>query len=126
MLIYTIMWHNHAKHNFCLFLCSLGIRIHCYVKFLYFNFQNYSPCQNDLLCSYVVPIYMICTSVLTTFHISRYPNDLFKRAKIHSVLDWHHSNLRFGASTSKQLSRTFNMKRITVYLSYNIVYEFVV
>ncbi|GAY39084.1 hypothetical protein CUMW_041670 [Citrus unshiu] len=25
-----------------------------------------------------------------------YPNDLLKRAKIHSVLDWHHSNLRLG------------------------------
>ncbi|XP_059644373.1 glutathione S-transferase T1-like isoform X2 [Cornus florida] len=29
----------------------------------------------------------------------RYPNDLFRRAKIHSVLDWHHSNLRHGASS---------------------------
>ncbi|KAI3453700.1 hypothetical protein Pfo_010363 [Paulownia fortunei] len=28
-----------------------------------------------------------------------YPADLFKRAKIHSVLDWHHSNLRHGAAT---------------------------
>ncbi|KAL0447996.1 UNVERIFIED_CONTAM: Glutathione S-transferase T1 [Sesamum latifolium] len=28
-----------------------------------------------------------------------YPADLFKRAKIHSVLDWHHSNLRRGAAT---------------------------
>jgi glutathione S-transferase len=26
-----------------------------------------------------------------------YPSDLFKRAKIESVLDWHHSNLRRGA-----------------------------
>ncbi|XP_073298763.1 glutathione S-transferase T1 isoform X2 [Primulina huaijiensis] len=26
-----------------------------------------------------------------------YPADVFKRAKIHSVLDWHHSNLRPGA-----------------------------
>ncbi|XP_055961534.1 glutathione S-transferase T1-like, partial [Mercurialis annua] len=26
-----------------------------------------------------------------------YPADVFKRAKIHSVLDWHHSNLRRGA-----------------------------
>ncbi|KAK7251296.1 hypothetical protein RIF29_34356 [Crotalaria pallida] len=25
-----------------------------------------------------------------------YPTDLFKRAKINSVLDWHHSNLRYG------------------------------
>ncbi|KAM7525736.1 hypothetical protein LguiA_015638 [Lonicera macranthoides] len=27
-----------------------------------------------------------------------YPSDLCKRAKIHSVLDWHHSNLRRGAA----------------------------
>ncbi|CAN8232765.1 unnamed protein product [Cochlearia groenlandica] len=27
-----------------------------------------------------------------------YPNDLSKRAKIHSVLDWHHTNLRPGAA----------------------------
>ncbi|KAK1265896.1 Glutathione S-transferase T2 [Acorus gramineus] len=26
----------------------------------------------------------------------RYPADLFKRAKINSILDWHHSNLRRG------------------------------
>lgn len=28
-----------------------------------------------------------------------YPADVFKRAKIHSVLDWHHLNLRRGAVT---------------------------
>ncbi|CAN6579154.1 unnamed protein product [Malus baccata var. baccata] len=28
----------------------------------------------------------------------RYPADLFRRAKINSVLDWHHSNLRRGAA----------------------------
>ncbi|XP_043717299.1 glutathione S-transferase T1-like isoform X2 [Telopea speciosissima] len=28
-----------------------------------------------------------------------YPADLFTRAKINSVLDWHHSNLRHGAAT---------------------------
>ncbi|CAI9775758.1 unnamed protein product [Fraxinus pennsylvanica] len=28
-----------------------------------------------------------------------YPADLQKRAKIHSVLDWHHSNLRRGSAT---------------------------
>ncbi|KAF5194564.1 glutathione S-transferase T1-like, partial [Thalictrum thalictroides] len=27
-----------------------------------------------------------------------YPADLIKRAKINSVLDWHHSNLRRGAA----------------------------
>ncbi|KAK6947769.1 Glutathione S-transferase, N-terminal [Dillenia turbinata] len=29
----------------------------------------------------------------------RYPADLTKRAKLHSVLDWHHSNLRRGSVT---------------------------
>ena len=29
----------------------------------------------------------------------RYPADLFTRAKIESILDWHHSNLRRGAAT---------------------------
>jgi glutathione S-transferase len=29
----------------------------------------------------------------------RYPADLFTRAKIDSILDWHHSNLRRGAAT---------------------------
>ncbi|KAG4188687.1 hypothetical protein ERO13_A08G181700v2 [Gossypium hirsutum] len=29
----------------------------------------------------------------------RYPADLFKRSKIHSVLYWHHSNLRRAAAT---------------------------
>ncbi|KAG0530483.1 hypothetical protein BDA96_05G190500 [Sorghum bicolor] len=28
-----------------------------------------------------------------------YPADLFTRAKIESILDWHHSNLRLGAGT---------------------------
>ncbi|KAI9117971.1 hypothetical protein K1719_011113 [Acacia pycnantha] len=28
-----------------------------------------------------------------------YPADIHRRAKIHSVLDWHHSNLRHGAMT---------------------------
>lgn len=28
-----------------------------------------------------------------------YPADLFTRAKIESILDWHHSNLRHGAAT---------------------------
>nr|GFA83729.1 glutathione S-transferase T1-like [Tanacetum cinerariifolium] len=26
-----------------------------------------------------------------------YPSDLIDRAKVHSVLDWHHSNLRSGS-----------------------------
>ncbi|XP_030506271.2 glutathione S-transferase T1 isoform X1 [Cannabis sativa] len=30
-----------------------------------------------------------------------YPADLFRRAKINSVLDWHHSKLRPGAASAK-------------------------
>ncbi|PNY14461.1 glutathione S-transferase t1-like protein, partial [Trifolium pratense] len=26
-----------------------------------------------------------------------YPTDVIRRAKINSILDWHHSNLRYGA-----------------------------
>ncbi|RDX88369.1 Glutathione S-transferase T1 [Mucuna pruriens] len=29
----------------------------------------------------------------------RYPGDLSRRARIHSVLDWHHQNLRHGAAS---------------------------
>ncbi|OQU90576.1 hypothetical protein SORBI_3001G000700 [Sorghum bicolor] len=32
----------------------------------------------------------------------RYPADLFTRAKIESILDWHHTNLRRGAATLVQ------------------------
>lgn len=39
-------------------------------------------------------LFHICNLV---FNPCRYPADLSKRAKIHSVLDWHHSNLRPGA-----------------------------
>ncbi|OAY59822.1 glutathione S-transferase T1 [Manihot esculenta] len=34
-----------------------------------------------------------------------YPTDLVKRAKVHSVLDWHHSNLRRGSATYVFYSR---------------------
>ncbi|CAL5359533.1 unnamed protein product [Camellia sinensis] len=30
-----------------------------------------------------------------------YPSDLFKRSKIESVLDWHHSNLRRGTAAAE-------------------------
>ncbi|MBA0652053.1 hypothetical protein Goklo_019338, partial [Gossypium klotzschianum] len=33
-----------------------------------------------------------------------YPADVYKRSKIHSVLDWHHSNLRRGPITIVQNS----------------------
>lgn len=47
--------------------------------------------------SHAVLIYLSCAFPGVADHW--YPADLFKRAKIHSVLDWHHSNLRHGAAT---------------------------
>ena len=34
----------------------------------------------------------------------RYPADLFTRAKIESILDWHHTNLRRGAGEIQHYS----------------------
>jgi hypothetical protein len=44
----------------------------------------------------------ILQPVSTSFsvHTVRYPADVSRKAKIHSVLDWHHSNLRQGAGAS--------------------------
>ncbi|KAH6835021.1 glutathione S-transferase THETA 1 [Perilla frutescens var. hirtella] len=47
--------------------------------------------------SHAILIYLACVFPGVADHW--YPADLFQRAKIHSVLDWHHSNLRRGAAT---------------------------
>ncbi|XP_022760027.1 glutathione S-transferase T1-like [Durio zibethinus] len=47
--------------------------------------------------SHAILIYLACAFPGVADHW--YPADLFKRSKIHSVLDWHHSNLRHGAAT---------------------------
>ncbi|CAN0926106.1 Glutathione S-transferase T3 [Linum grandiflorum] len=52
----------------------------------------------DFLYIHVILIYLACVFPGVTDHW--YPADLFRRAKIHSVLDWHHSNLRSGAGQS--------------------------
>ncbi|KAF5772411.1 putative glutathione transferase [Helianthus annuus] len=44
--------------------------------------------------SHAILIYLCCAFPGVASHW--YPGDLFKRSKIHSVLDWHHSNLRRG------------------------------
>ncbi|XP_076897565.1 glutathione S-transferase T1-like [Bidens hawaiensis] len=44
--------------------------------------------------SHAILIYLSCAFPGVASHW--YPSDLFKRSKIHSVLDWHHSNLRRG------------------------------
>ncbi|KAL1556834.1 Glutathione S-transferase theta-1 [Salvia divinorum] len=46
--------------------------------------------------SHSILIYLACAFPGIADHW--YPGDLFLRAKIHSVLDWHHSNLRSGAA----------------------------
>ncbi|KAK6117079.1 hypothetical protein DH2020_049124 [Rehmannia glutinosa] len=46
--------------------------------------------------SHAILIYLACVFPGVPDHW--YPADLFKRAKVHSVLDWHHSNLRLGAA----------------------------
>ncbi|KAB1223233.1 Glutathione S-transferase T1 [Morella rubra] len=46
--------------------------------------------------SHAILIYLACAFPGVADHW--YPADLSRRAKIHSVLDWHHSNLRSGAA----------------------------
>ncbi|KAJ9555368.1 hypothetical protein OSB04_009982 [Centaurea solstitialis] len=46
--------------------------------------------------SHAILIYISCAFPGVASHW--YPGDLSKRAKIHSVLDWHHSNLRRGGA----------------------------
>ncbi|KAK3034561.1 hypothetical protein RJ639_033807 [Escallonia herrerae] len=46
--------------------------------------------------SHAILIYLACAFPGVADHW--YPADLFKRAKINSALDWHHSNLRRGAA----------------------------
>ncbi|KAE8055317.1 hypothetical protein FH972_012164 [Carpinus fangiana] len=46
--------------------------------------------------SHAILIYLACSFPGVADHW--YPADVSRRAKIHSVLDWHHSNLRQGAA----------------------------
>ncbi|CAI0414434.1 unnamed protein product [Linum tenue] len=47
--------------------------------------------------SHAILIYLACVFPGVPDHW--YPADLFRRAKIQSVLDWHHTSLRRGAAT---------------------------
>ncbi|XP_024170880.1 glutathione S-transferase T1 [Rosa chinensis] len=51
----------------------------------------------NLFESHAILVYLACAFPGVADHW--YPADLFRRATINSVLDWHHSNLRHGAST---------------------------
>ncbi|GAB4834396.1 Glutathione S-transferase theta-1 [Ancistrocladus abbreviatus] len=46
--------------------------------------------------SHAILVYLACAFPGVADHW--YPADVSKRAKIHSVLDWHHSNLRVGSA----------------------------
>ncbi|KAL8226919.1 hypothetical protein R6Q57_016751 [Mikania cordata] len=46
--------------------------------------------------SHAILIYICCAFPGVASHW--YPSDITKRAKIHSVLDWHHANLRRGSA----------------------------
>ncbi|KAF8380259.1 hypothetical protein HHK36_027743 [Tetracentron sinense] len=56
----------------------------------------------SLSLNHAILIYPACAFPGVADHW--YPADLSKRAKIHSVLDWHHSNLRRGAVDAASLS----------------------
>ncbi|KAJ9555369.1 hypothetical protein OSB04_009983 [Centaurea solstitialis] len=64
------------------------------------NPMNQVPAIADgrfkLFESHAILIYISCAFPGVASHW--YPGDLSKRAKIHSVLDWHHSNLRRGSA----------------------------
>ncbi|XP_076897567.1 glutathione S-transferase T1-like [Bidens hawaiensis] len=45
--------------------------------------------------SHAILIYLSCKYPRVASHW--YPSDLIERAKVHSVLDWHHANLRRGS-----------------------------
>ncbi|KAM7257578.1 hypothetical protein ACFE04_013319 [Oxalis oulophora] len=79
---------------------NLGKRQHLSPEFLHVNPMHQVPAIVDgrfkLFESHAILIYL--TSVFPGVADHWYPADLFKRAKIHSVLDWHHSNLRRGAA----------------------------
>ncbi|VVA30080.1 PREDICTED: glutathione [Prunus dulcis] len=51
----------------------------------------------NLFESHAILTYLACA--FPGIADSWYPSDLFARAKINSVLDWHHSNLRRGSAT---------------------------
>ena len=79
---------------------DISKREHLTLAFAEINPMKQLPAIVDgnfkLFESHSILIYLACAFPGVADHW--YPADLFKRSKIHSVLDWHHSNLRRGAA----------------------------
>ncbi|KAK9927225.1 hypothetical protein M0R45_024418 [Rubus argutus] len=80
---------------------SIAKRQHLSPEFKKINPMGQVPAIADgkftLFESHAILIYLACAFPGVADHW--YPADLFRRAKINSVLDWHHSNLHRGVST---------------------------
>ncbi|KAK9927228.1 hypothetical protein M0R45_024421 [Rubus argutus] len=83
---------------------SIAKREHRSPEFKKMNPMGQVPAISDgeftLFESHAILIHLACAFPGVADHW--YPADLFRRAKINSVLDWHHSNLRRGAATYVQ------------------------
>lgn len=81
-------------------LVNLGKREHKQPEYGAINPLQQVPAINDggfkLFESHAILRYLACAYPRVPDHW--YPADLSKRAKIDSVLDWHHSNLRRGSA----------------------------
>ncbi|EYU38357.1 hypothetical protein ABFS82_05G102200 [Erythranthe guttata] len=80
---------------------DLSRRQHLTPEFREINPMKKVPAMVDgrfkLSESHAILMYLACVFPGVADHW--YPADVFTRAKIHSVLDWHHSNLRRGAAS---------------------------
>ncbi|CAN6579155.1 unnamed protein product [Malus baccata var. baccata] len=64
----------------------------------------------NLFESHAILVYLACAFPGVADHW--YPADLFRRAKINSVLDWHHSNLRRGAAAEAEKLLSSSLSKI--------------
>ncbi|GJV34685.1 glutathione S-transferase T1-like protein [Tanacetum coccineum] len=80
-------------------LVNIGKNKHITPEFKEINPMYQLPALVDgdfkLFESHAILIYLSCAFPGVASHW--YPSDLSKRSKLHSVLDWHHTNLRRGS-----------------------------